>query len=104
MTQDLIGASPLRKEDRRLLVGGGRYLDDLRREGVVHLGVVRSTEAHAKVVKVLTADARALPGVLAVWAAADLPEIARPLVSAGADRRRPYTMPVLAGAVARYGR
>lgn len=102
MTQDLIGASPLRKEDRRLLVGGGRYLDDLRREGVVHLGVVRSTEAHAKVVKVLTADARALPGVLAVWAAADLPEIARPLVSAGADRRRPYTMPVLAAAVARY--
>jgi carbon-monoxide dehydrogenase large subunit len=102
MTQDLIGASPLRKEDRRLLVGGGRYLDDLRREGVVHLGVVRSTEAHAAVVKVLTAAARGRPGVLAVWAAADLPEIARPIVSSGADRRRPYTMPVLASAVARY--
>src|SRR5438067_1993330 len=29
----MIGASPLRKEDRRLLTGAGRYLDDLRREG-----------------------------------------------------------------------
>jgi carbon-monoxide dehydrogenase large subunit len=99
---DLIGASPLRKEDRRLLVGDGRYLDDLRREGAVHLGVVRSTEAHARIVKVATGDALAMPGVLAVWAAADLPEVARPLVSAGADRRRPYSMPVLAGDVARY--
>jgi len=99
---DLIGSSPLRKEDRRLLVGDGRYLDDLRREGVVHLGVVRSTEAHARIVKVATGDALAMPGVLAVWAAADLPEVARPLVSAGADRRRPYSMPVLVGDVARY--
>jgi carbon-monoxide dehydrogenase large subunit len=102
MTQDLIGASPLRKEDRRLLVGGGRYLDDLRREGMVHLGVVRSTEAHARVVKVLTADALAMPGVLAAWAAPELPEVKRPLVSSGAERRRPYAMPVLAGEVARY--
>ena len=99
---DLIGASPLRKEDRRLLIGGGRYLDDLRRDGTLHLGVVRSREAHARIVKIATADALAMPGVLAVWAAADLPEIARPLVSAGAERRRPYTMPVLAGDVARY--
>src|SRR5712692_8328695 len=96
MAQDLIGASPLRKEDRRLLVGGGRYLDDLRREDVVHLGVVRSAHAHARVVKVATADALALPGVLGVWSAADLPELKRPLVSSGADRQRPYTMPVLA--------
>jgi aerobic carbon-monoxide dehydrogenase large subunit len=101
MAQDLIGASPLRKEDRRLLVGGGRYLDDLRREDVVHLGVVRSAHAHAKVVKVATAGALALPGVLGVWSAADLPELKRPLASSGADRQRPYTMPVLAE-MARY--
>jgi CO/xanthine dehydrogenase Mo-binding subunit len=99
---DLIGASPRRKEDRRLLVGDGRYLDDLRRDGMVHLGVVRSREAHARIVKIATVDARAMPGVIAVWTAADLTEIARPLVSAGAERRRRYTMPVLAGDVARY--
>jgi len=42
---DLIGSSPLRKEDRRLLIGAGRYLDDLHRDGIVHLGVIRSREA-----------------------------------------------------------
>jgi carbon-monoxide dehydrogenase large subunit len=102
MTQDLIGASPLRKEDRRLLVGGGRYLDDLRRDGTVHLGVVRSTEAHARIVKIATAGALGMPGVLAAWAAADLPELARPLAAAGADRKRPFAMPVLAREVVRY--
>ena len=102
MTSDLIGSSPRRKEDRRLLVGGGRYLDDLRREGMVHLGVVRSAEAHARIVKVASAGALALPGVVAAWTAADLPEVARPLVSSGREHRRPYTMPVLAAEVARY--
>src|SRR5713101_5140629 len=101
MAQDLIGASPLRKEDRRLLVGGGRYLDDLSREDLAHLGVVRSAHANARVVKIATAEALALSGVHAVWSAADLPELKRPLVSAGADRQRPYTMPVLAD-MARY--
>jgi aerobic carbon-monoxide dehydrogenase large subunit len=96
MAQDLIGASPLRKEDRRLLVGAGRFLDDLRRDDLAHLGVVRSAHAHARVVKIAAGDALALPGVLAVWTAADLPELGRPLVSSGADRQRPYTMPVLA--------
>ena len=44
-TSDLIGSSPRRKEDRRLLVGAGRYLDDITREGMLHLGVVRSPHA-----------------------------------------------------------
>src|SRR5262249_52296908 len=98
----LIGSSPLRKEDRRLVVGAGRYLDDLRRDGMGHLGVVRSTEAHARIAKVATSSAFGTPGLLGVWTAGDLPEVARPLVTAGAERRRPYTMPVLASDVARY--
>ena len=102
MAPDLIGSSPLRKEDRRLLVGAGRYLDDLRRDGMAHLGVVRSREAHARIVKVDATDALRTPGVLGVWAAADLPEVARPIAAGGAERRRPYAMPMLAGAVARY--
>ena len=102
MAPDLVGSSPLRKEDRRLLIGAGRYLDDIRRDGMVHLGVIRSREAHARIVKVAASDALASPGVLGVWTAGDLPELIRPLVTAGAERRRPYSMPVLAGAVARY--
>src|SRR5947207_15416751 len=100
----MIGASPRRKEDRRLLVGGGRFVDDLAREGLLHLAVVRSVNAHARIVKIALADARALPGVVAAWSAADLPETARPMPSAyGAVRKgRPWSQPILAHDRVRY--
>jgi aerobic carbon-monoxide dehydrogenase large subunit len=99
-----IGSSPRRKEDRRLLVGGGRYLDDLTREGLLHLGVVRSAHAHARVLAVDTRDALAMPGVIVAWSAADLPEAARPILagSEGAHKGRPFAAPVLARNVVRY--
>ncbi len=97
---DMIGASPLRKEDRRLLTGAGRFVDDLARDGMLHMGVVRSIQAHARIAKIQAARARALPGVLAVWSPADLPEIARPL--AGGTASRPFAQPVLARDVVRY--
>jgi carbon-monoxide dehydrogenase large subunit len=99
-----IGSSPRRKEDRRLLVGGGRYLDDLTREGLLRLGVVRSVHAHARVLAVDTREALAMPGVLAVWSATDLPEAARPVLagSEGAHRGHPFAVPVLARDVVRY--
>src|SRR5215470_18325124 len=68
----MIGSSPRRKEDQRLLTGHGRFVDDLAREGTLHLGVVRSTEAHARLAKVATAPARVLPGVVLAWNASDL--------------------------------
>jgi carbon-monoxide dehydrogenase large subunit len=99
-----IGSSPRRKEDRRLLVGGGRYLDDLTREGLHHLGVVRSPHAHARVLAVDTRQALVTPGVIAAWSAADLPEAARPILagSEGAHKGRPFAVPVLASGIARY--
>ena len=99
-----IGASPRRKEDRRLLVGGGRYLDDIARDGALHLGVVRSLHAHARIVKVDVREALARPGVRAAWSAADLPDVARPLLagSDGAHKGRPFAAPVLAREVTRY--
>src|SRR5262245_30230619 len=72
----MIGTSPLRKEDRRLLVGAGRFIDDLRRPGLLHLGVVRSREAHARLVSVGKGAALAAPGVVAVWTGVDLADIA----------------------------
>src|SRR5437899_1258880 len=78
----MIGASPLRKEDQRLLRGGGRFVDDLTRDGALHLGVVRSAESSARLIKVVTAGARALPGVVLAWSAADLGEIAPTMPSA----------------------
>src|SRR5260370_14237916 len=98
----MIGASPIRKEDRRLLAGAGRYLDDLRREGMLHLGVVRSVQPHARIVKIQASRARALPGVVDVWSAADLHEITKPI--GGAITRRPFAQPVRLRDVARYVR
>src|SRR2546427_6753674 len=47
-----VGVSVKRKEDARLLVGAGRYLDDLTAPGLLHLAVVRSPHPHARVLAV----------------------------------------------------
>jgi carbon-monoxide dehydrogenase large subunit len=44
----LVGASPKRKEDGRFVAGGGRYLDDVRVPGLLHLALVRSPHARAR--------------------------------------------------------
>jgi carbon-monoxide dehydrogenase large subunit len=95
----LVGASPKRKEDGRFVAGHGRFLDDVRVDGLLHLAIVRSPHAHARVLAVDAEAARALPGVLAVWTFGDLPELATatvpPLVPEPAGRT--YIHPVLAG-------
>jgi CO/xanthine dehydrogenase Mo-binding subunit len=100
----MIGASPKNKEARRLLSGGGRYVEDLARPGMVHLGVVRSRHAHARILGVDGTAATAIPGVLAVWSAADLPHARRALTSAaaGVHAERPFTAPILVTERARY--
>jgi aerobic carbon-monoxide dehydrogenase large subunit len=65
-----------RLEDPRLLRGRGRYLDDLTLPGLLAVAFVRSPHAHARVVAVDAAAARALPGVAAVVTAADLRDVA----------------------------
>ena len=100
----MIGASPKIKDARRLLEGRGRYVDDLTRPGCACLGVVRSQHAHARIVGVDGATAAAMPGVLAVWTARDLPETQRPLTTAstGAHADRPFVAPILVTERARY--
>jgi aerobic carbon-monoxide dehydrogenase large subunit len=101
---DPIGTSPRRREDRRLLVGAGRFLDDLTRPDMLHLAVVRSLHAHARLVKVDAREALTLPGVVAAWCAIDLPEACRPVLAggSGAHKDRPFSVPVLAQDVVRY--
>jgi len=100
----MIGASPRRKEDVRLLAGQGRFVDDVARPGLLHLGVVRSAEAHARLGKIAASDARGLPGVVAVWTADDLPEVAGGLPAGygGAYKGRPFVEPVIARDVVRH--
>src|SRR5512145_107475 len=87
----MIGQSPRRKEDARLIVGGGRFVDDIRLPDPLHLVLVRSTHARARLVRVDVEAARRLPGVVA-FAAADLPELAAPLPAASADPTNPYVV------------
>jgi carbon-monoxide dehydrogenase large subunit len=67
----LIGARVSRKEDRRLLTGEGRYVDDFNLTNQAHAAFVRSVHAHARITAIDTAPARSVPGVLAVLTAAD---------------------------------
>ncbi len=67
-----VGARVLRKEDRKLLTGQGRFVDDIKLPGMLHMAVVRSPHAHARINAIDTSAARAVPGVVAVYTAADL--------------------------------
>jgi carbon-monoxide dehydrogenase large subunit len=69
-----IGESVLRSEDPTLVRGEGRYTDDIKLPGQAYCAIVRSTHAHGVIRKINTAAARAMPGVLAVYAGADLAE------------------------------
>ena len=72
MANDGIGAAVLRKEDRRFLVGAGRYTDDIQRPYQTYLHVIRSPHAHARIRAIRAETARGAPGVLAVLTGADL--------------------------------
>jgi carbon-monoxide dehydrogenase large subunit len=99
-----IGSSIKRKEDRRLLTGRGRYLDDVAVPGTLHAALVRSPYAHARVTRIDAARALALSGVVAVLSIVDLPECADdavpPLVPS--PTLRPYRHPALGGPEVRH--
>src|SRR6201985_657120 len=67
-----IGASVVRKEDRRFITGKGRYVDDIKLLGTTYAQFIRSPHAHAKVKAIDTAAATEMPGVLAVFTGKDL--------------------------------
>ncbi len=93
----LIGQSVKRREDRRFLMGAGRFLDDIVPVGLLHLAVVRSPHAHARVLRVDTTAAEQRPGVRAVLTARDLPELAKPVPALIKDASfRPYHQPAIA--------
>ncbi|MBI3637389.1 MAG: xanthine dehydrogenase family protein, partial [Candidatus Rokubacteria bacterium] len=67
-----IGQPRRRVEDRPLLLGAGRFTDDLRLPGTLHVSLVRSVHAHARVAAIDTTAARGAPGVVDVVTGADL--------------------------------
>jgi carbon-monoxide dehydrogenase large subunit len=68
---DGIGQPVLRKEDAALVIGQGRFSDDLELAGQAYAVMVRSPHAHARIRAIEAAAAMALPGVIAVLTGAD---------------------------------
>jgi carbon-monoxide dehydrogenase large subunit len=68
----VVGTRLLRKEDAPLLTGESRYIADLDVPGALHLELVRSPYAHARIRSIDTSAAAAMPGVVAVFTGADL--------------------------------
>ena len=81
-----VGQRLKRREDERLLQGRGAYVADVRRPDTLHLAVVRSPHAHARILAVDVTAARAYPGVVDVVTFDDVPELARAIPMRLAER------------------
>ncbi len=102
MTTRWFGERVERREDERLLRGRGRYTDDFG--GALEGCFVRSPHAHARILSIDTGAARELPGVHAVYTAADLPfgDVDLPLLIPHPALTHGRTQKVLARDVVRY--
>lgn len=67
-----IGRPLRRREDRKFLTGTGRYVDDIKLPGTLHLAILRSPHAHALLTRIDLSAARATAGVRLALAGADL--------------------------------
>ena len=90
-----IGRSTRRVEDRRLITGQGRYANDIRPEGALHVAFCRSPVPHARIRAVDRSGVTEMPGVVAVWTAEDLPEIAPGLSDFGPTGLEQRGRPIL---------
>ncbi|HZQ58957.1 MAG TPA: xanthine dehydrogenase family protein molybdopterin-binding subunit [Acidimicrobiales bacterium] len=97
MPGSLLGNAVQRVEDPELLVGSGRYVDDVDVADALHLVFVRSPYAHARIRSIDTSEAASMPGVVAVYTHDDIglvaptfivvnPHVERPVLAAGKVR------------------
>jgi carbon-monoxide dehydrogenase large subunit len=69
-----IGQSRRRKEDQHLITGRTTWTDNMVLPGMVHLAILRSPMAHATITSIDTTEAKARPGVIAVYTGQDFAE------------------------------
>ncbi len=98
-----IGQSVLRLEDPPLVRGRGRFAGDISFPHQLHMRMARSAVAHGRIVSIDAAAALAIPGVHAVWTAADIADIPPIDFREGRiEKLEPYRQPVLATDRVRY--
>ena len=102
-----VGRSLRRKEDPPLITGQAQYVDDIVLPGMLHMAIVRSPEAHAKIVSIDTSAALAHPGIRGVYTGADLTDLLAPLPMAwappGVEVKTPERWPLARGKVCHVG-
>ena len=79
MAQGYIGAPIRRREDLRFITGRATFVDDIKLPHMLHAAVLRSPRAHARILSIDTAPARAIPGVVWVFTLQDIGELAIPV-------------------------
>jgi carbon-monoxide dehydrogenase large subunit len=98
-----IGQSVERLEDPPLVAGRGAFAGDINFPHQLHMRMVRSAHAHGRIVSIDTTEARAVPGVFAVWTAADIADVPPIDFREGSiPALDPYRQPVLANGFVRY--
>ncbi|MBE7196162.1 MAG: xanthine dehydrogenase family protein molybdopterin-binding subunit, partial [Gordonia polyisoprenivorans] len=92
-----VGTPRARKEDQRLITGRTKWTDNIQLTGMLHLAMVRSPFAHAKITAIDTSAAAAAPNVTAVYSGADLGEGQGVLINAWPitpDQKTPTHLPM----------
>lgn len=92
----IVGTNVLRRQDPKLLTGRGSFVADVKRPRMLHLAILRSPHAHARIARLDASAARRLPGVFQVLTAAETTARVKPLPVLRAGKRlkaKPY--PVL---------
>jgi CO/xanthine dehydrogenase Mo-binding subunit len=72
-----VGLSIPRPDGPEKVTGQVQYVADIKARGLLHAKLLRSPHAHARILRIDTGKARALPGVRAVITAADIPQLKR---------------------------
>jgi carbon-monoxide dehydrogenase large subunit len=102
-----VGSALRRKEDPRLITGRAQYVDDISLPGMLWAAIVRSPEAHAKVVSIDSSAAVARDGISAVFTGEDMSDLGGPLPMAwappGVEVNNPEHWPLVRGVVKHVG-
>jgi len=72
------GKPVLRVEDKQMLTGNVKYVDDIEIPGQLHAAFLRSDYAHARILKIDVSEARKHPGVVAIYTAEDFGDFWKP--------------------------
>ena len=74
-----LGQAMKRFEDPRLITGQGLFVDDVKLPGMLHVAILRSPHAHARIRSLDAAEARSLPGVVHVLTGEDIEGVLQPV-------------------------